>query len=358
MNMSSSLPEIKTAYPELRMPERAKLIEQLSIKCDVEFVDPASAACLWLADTECLESLIRKSDNNTFAFLLRKLLDGTLGDSIAAFFLRAWAGRGRSAAAKKRKLDTGVEQAADSETEDKHTRSLDAKRLCKERDNDMCLITKAGVPIEMAHIFPHSLAQPNSAETLKDVWDTARFFWSLEEVSKWEEAVLGPNGTECCSNLMALWSSVHGLWERACFALKPLDISDDREKLRVEFFWLSVPSVYPERVEIRTPPSTSCLIDHGPHNTRLWNCETLAPIRSGDVLTFTTRDPDRMPLPSVDILWMQWSMTRALALSGAGEAREDFDSDSDDEGHRDVVGQKRMRKHSVSCKFEHQALIQ
>lgn len=39
------------------------------------------------------------------------------------------AGRGRSAAAKKRKLDTGVEQAADSETEDKHTRSLDAKRL-------------------------------------------------------------------------------------------------------------------------------------------------------------------------------------------------------------------------------------
>ncbi|KAL7650943.1 hypothetical protein ACMYSQ_010699 [Aspergillus niger] len=311
------------------MPERAKLIEQLSIKCEVEFVDPASAACLWLADTECLESLIRKSDDNEFAFLLRKLLDGTLGDSIAAVSLRAWAGRGRSAAAKKRKLDTGVKQAAYSETEDKHTRSLDAKSL--ERDNDMCLITRAGVPVEIAHIFPYSLAQPNSAETLKDVWDTARFFWSIEKVSKWEEAVSGPNGTESCSNLMAL--CVHGLGKRACFALKPLDISDDREKLRVEFFWLSVPSVYPERVEIRTPPSTSCLIDHGPHNTRLWNCETLAPIRSGDVLTFTTRDPDQLPLPLVDILWMQWTQTRALALSGAGEAREDFHSDDDDEGH-------------------------
>ncbi|GKZ72486.1 hypothetical protein AnigIFM60653_003786 [Aspergillus niger] len=309
--MSSSLPDIKTAYPELRMPERAKLIEQLSIKCEVEFVDPASAACLWLADTECLESLIRESDDNKFAFLLRKLLDGTLGDSIAAVSLRAWAGRGRSAAAKKRKLDTG----------------------CKERDNDMCLITRAGVPVEIAHIFPYSLAQPNSAETLKDVWDTARFFWSIEKVSKWEEAVSGPNGTECCSNLMALWSSVRGLWERACFALKPLDISDDREKLKVEFFWLSVPSAYLERVELRTPPSTFCLNDHGPHNTRLWNCETLAPIRSGDVLTFTTRDPDQLPLPSVDILWMQWTLTRALALSGAGEAREDFHSDDDDEGH-------------------------
>ncbi|GKZ75510.1 hypothetical protein AnigIFM56816_000163 [Aspergillus niger] len=356
--MSSSLTDIKTAYPELRMPERAKLIEQLSIKCEVEFVDPASAACLWLADTERLESLIRESDDNKFAFLLRKLLDGTFGDSIAAVSLRAWAGRGRSAAAKKRKLDTGVEQAAYSETEDKHTRSLDAKRLCKERDNDMCLITRAGVPVETAHIFAYSLAQPNSAETLKDVWDTARFFWSPEKVSKWEEAVSGPNGTECCSNLMALWSSVRGLWERACFALKPLDISNDREKLRVVFFWLSVPSAYLERVELRTPPSTFCLIDHGPHNTRLWNCETLAPIRSGDVLTFTTRDPDRMPLPSVDILWMQWTLTRALALSGAGEAREDVDSDDDDEGHKYVVGQKRMRKNRVSCKFEHQALIQ
>lgn len=71
------------------MPERAKLIEQLSNECDVEFVDPASAACLWLADTECLESLIRKSDDNMFAFLLRKLLDDTLGDSIAAISLRA-----------------------------------------------------------------------------------------------------------------------------------------------------------------------------------------------------------------------------------------------------------------------------
>lgn len=137
---------MKTAYPELRMPERAKLIEQLSVKCEVELVDAASAACLWLADTERLETLIRKADDDEFAFVLRKLLDGTLGDSVAAVFLRAckyslithWrqakidmtigAGRGRSAAARK-KLDTGVEQAVYSETEDKHTRSLDAKRL-------------------------------------------------------------------------------------------------------------------------------------------------------------------------------------------------------------------------------------
>ncbi|KAI2986400.1 hypothetical protein CBS147344_5560 [Aspergillus niger] len=157
---------MKTAYPELRMPERAKLIEQLSVKCEVELVDAASAACLWLADTERLETLIRKADDDEFAFVLRKLLDGTLGDSVAAVFLRAWAGRGRSAAARK-KLDTGVEQAVYSETEDKHTRSLDAKRLCKERDNDMCLITRASVPVEVAHIFP-ALALSGAGEAHED----------------------------------------------------------------------------------------------------------------------------------------------------------------------------------------------
>jgi hypothetical protein len=56
----------------------------------------------------------------------------------------------------------------------------------------------------------------------------------------------------------------------------------------------------------------------------LWNCVTKEQfICSGDVLTFITKDPIKLPLPSIDFLRMQWALTRALAIRGAGEATDE-----------------------------------
>lgn len=51
-------------------------------------------------------------------------------------------------------------------------------------------------------------------------------------------------------------------------------------------------------------------------------------IQSGDVISFTTHGPEKLPLPSFDLLDMQWALHRVTALSGAADATdEELDPD-------------------------------
>src|SRR5436305_3294808 len=46
-----------------------------------------------------------------------------------------------------------------------------------------------------------------------------------------------PNtGVEACFNLICLCANAH-IWNKGLFALKPLELSSDRKKLKVQFFW-------------------------------------------------------------------------------------------------------------------------
>lgn len=70
--------------------------------------------------------------------------------------------------------------------------------------------------------------------------------------------------------------------------------------------------------------------DQGHDYARLWNHETLKPIESGHEIHLTTTDPKNLPLPSWEILEMQWHLNRVLAISGAADV-EDSDDDYDDD---------------------------
>jgi hypothetical protein len=41
------------------------------------------------------------------------------------------------------------------------------------------------------------------------------------------------------------------------------------------------------------------------------------PIRSGETFTFTTKDPQNLPLPSLELLEMQWVLQRLVGMCGA-----------------------------------------
>jgi hypothetical protein len=41
---------------------------------------------------------------------------------------------------------------------------------------------------------------------------------------------------------------------------------------------------------------------------------------SGDLVIFQTKDPENLPLPSWDLLQMQWILNRIGAISGAASA--------------------------------------
>jgi hypothetical protein len=54
-------------------------------------------------------------------------------------------------------------------------------------------------------------------------------------------------------------------------------------------------------------------------------------IRTGDVFTFTTADPENLPLPNRNLLEMQWYLLRVTAMSGAAEAIAEYRNDDDDD---------------------------
>ncbi|KAJ5956808.1 hypothetical protein N7501_011087 [Penicillium viridicatum] len=94
-------------------------------------------------------------------------------------------------------------------------------------------------------------------------------FWGKDKVKEWEARLTGPAGTELCENLLCLAPNVHRLWGDCCFALQPLHLRDD----------------------------------------------------------------ESLPLPSWDLLQMQWILHRISALSGAANVpMKPWDCDSEDEG--------------------------
>jgi len=139
-------------------------------------------------------------------------------------------------------------------------------------------------------------------------------------------------GTEGCFNLLFLNPNAHDWWNRGLFALKPLDRSEDRTTLTCQFFWQPQYShTWKSNVDLLMGP----LLSRG--LTRVDNYQLVhseykdglpQPIRSGDMFTLTTDDPDKKPLPSFKLLELQWILQKITAMSGDdGESSSDSSSD-------------------------------
>jgi hypothetical protein len=131
-----------------------------------------------------------------------------------------------------------------------------------------------------------------------------------------------PQGTfvEVCNNLMCLSPSAHRYHGKGYFALKPVLLSEDQKCLTVKFFWLRKGS-RPSQVNLCDAPSVEGR-DQGPGRARLGNHETTDLIRSGDEIRLETEDPENLPLPSWELLEMQWFLNRVVAISGAADVEE------------------------------------
>ena len=165
------------------------------------------------------------------------------------------------------------------------------------------------------------------------------YFWEKEKVKTWFEAIFENGGTEVVSNMLCLAPQVHAYHERALFALQPVERSEDSKCQKVKFHWL-----YPHRHEGRVALSVAPEIpeDHssGPRQLKLYDLPTDRKLCSGDEISITTPDPDRLPLPNPWILEMQWTLQQVGALKGGGEALDDDDDDDDDDGGwEEVLGE-------------------
>ena len=176
------------------------------------------------------------------------------------------------------------------------------------------------------------LDQSSAASDPYNFGKTLQSFWSPDRVQKWREVIFpGQNiphkGVETCHNLICLSPDAHVYWTKAYFALKPMELSEDKKRLDVEFHWLPKynHTVTPER-DILTPPKSP----EGRADILLFDFSNKQEIRSGQKISLTTHDPETHPLPHPALLEMQWILHRLTAMSAAAEIYDNFDNDDDD----------------------------
>ena len=73
-------------------------------------------------------------------------------------------------------------------------------------------------------------------------WTSLEIFWTGEQIDSWKLTFFTNSANpsvpvDACDNLISLNSHTYSLWNRGCFALKPLQLSPDQKVLDVQFFW-------------------------------------------------------------------------------------------------------------------------
>jgi hypothetical protein len=187
-------------------------------------------------------------------------------------------------------------------------------------------------------------ANPSNPQhiTQTSFWWLLNVFWTEDRVTEWRNKIFpDPNhpdtGFEACFNLISLSPSAHWHWNKGRFALKPLEMSDDKKKLIVQFFWQPQYSHgNMDLVDLLEEPLSSRDLRFTEKEgikyllARYQDDGSYRGVESGDIFTFITDDPAIRPLPSWELLDMQWVLQRLTAMSGgAGTPDVDVYDDED-----------------------------
>lgn len=189
-----------------------------------------------------------------------------------------------------------------------------------------------------AHFYAFSLGK---AEQKRSFWNGLRLFWPEEVVGAWSNILGTAQGTERLVNTIMLNCTSHKAWDAALFAFKFVSISEDKRTMDLKFYWLprrcKESEVMVSKEDFLKPPQKPSEETVGPRYLRFFNVRTGEPIKSGDVITLFTDDPVDYPLPSPEIIELQWHLHQIAALSAA--AIDDHvatyctnDDDNDDNG--------------------------
>ncbi|KAJ9201897.1 hypothetical protein DTO164E3_3335 [Paecilomyces variotii] len=231
--------------------------------------------------------------------LTTNLIINLLVGSQSVQALRSWTARGRKKSdddddstpdtpqtPRKRRIgQISSEEVTSSEvvTPSKHSKAV--KKLCLEKDQESCTITEAGEPIEVCHILPFAISKPAGQEhfIFRAILSV---FWTEDRTNEWKRQILGDDGIES---------------------------RDFTKKMR-----------------ITARPYLPAILDPGPMHAKLFDGLSETKLCSGDTFTLTTDDPQSKPLPSIELLQMQWTLQRLIAISGAAGVNDEELFDSDD----------------------------
>lgn len=197
------------------------------------------------------------------------------------------------------------------------------------------------------------------------LWRWLGFFCGESKVIEWKGQVLGDKDiirTERVHNMLTLLSQIYLYWDEPVCAFRPIEVNHEKTSMDLAFHWLPLPdtkSKRSSRLPLQSNPYPDLLpsLQNSPgDNIFAFNMDTKSFIRSGTRFTITTDDPVDKPLPSFELLELQWHLGRVAAMQGAAEELDDEGDGNDDDDsvavisraasneNRDLVFRKRQKR--------------
>ncbi|KAJ5715088.1 uncharacterized protein N7483_012269 [Penicillium malachiteum] len=310
------MPEQVHIFSEFEDPERIQYINEIAARQPGIFktVRRASLFPLWFAEKELLRKIATDADNSHLQRLTTRQLQTPL-------------------------LGLGYDPvAATYSGEIKWDPALVDNVL--KRDQRQCVLTKyRQFGIEAAHIVPSKLHR----YTQGFLWLVLSEYWPLKSKA-WSEAILrkgwGDNcfNTERLTNMLTLNQMIHWHWENCHCAFYPIRVADDKKSMDLSFHWL--PSAKGMKASDwvhldRNPFGDTRPLEAWGTNVAAFNVETRQLISSGDIFTITTPDPEKLPLPSIELLEMMWHLKRIASMRGQDDEEEEKNEEDEDDDEED-----------------------
>lgn len=229
------------------------------------------------------------------------------------------------------------------------SRAEGPKDKARARDHKACALT-GEIPIDVAHIYPNGLISSHNPDRISNFWKVLPAFWSPEQIRAWEAKIFRDpqhplKPFDHCFNLICLNKDIHSMWNDGFLAFRPLGYHDEMRKLDIQVFWQPNQG---HRLNDRIPITKKAISSGGLARTsrfdgvltrRIAVGDEAEYVRSGHIFTLSTHDPIDHPLPSKELLEMQWHINRVVSLSGAAGTAE-FEVDSDDDVPGSTAGSK------------------
>lgn len=223
-------------------------------------------------------------------------------------------------------------------------------------------MTQRSQDVRRAYIFPpHTHGTEESNPDFMGEWYSFQCEFGVERADRWRDAIMTGTGdsrkydTDRPENMITLSLEVQRYWEDDLCAFHPISLSDNKKSMTLAFHWLPVPdeSQLHEQLDIINlqdhpyPHQRMGCLDTPGRGIQIHDPATNKPFSSGHIITIETEDPVKMPLPSIDLLDMQWMMKRSSRLSGESASLRDKVEHSRMKGycwiHRGKVWSRRRR---------------
>ena len=347
------------ARPEFQHPmgvgNHEKLIEEAkemnqSLKKSV-FKNIDLACWVFMTDESRADLMMRL--NTVFHGKTKSMIMSTFenaGPTVKWFFQDKKDQSARDQAVMKKLDMLGIADAGPRLNSTDKARSEKESRKCRERDNNLCLVTKSPLP-EACHIVPFA-CNKNEFNTAITGFYTTKILNMFIPQGEFDELHSNLTSKPGCSdkawNMICLNPYLHALWAKGLWAFRYIDDKAvvepvDQQEVRLQFHWTKVAAgentLKPEGT-VDWDEAIQRNQEPGSKVHTVLNHETHRPIETGDI--FKVRLPRADAKCFIRMINLQWAMINICAMAGGAGHPELFDDYNDFGYNGEALGLMRL----------------